>query len=74
MNITQDEKTKLYEALGLFQNAFRSYLVRLLEENIGDNWSNKFKDSLSPRQLEDWEKALQSNSSPERLVDFQHSY
>ena len=72
MNINQNEKTKLYDALALFQNAFRSYIVKLLRGKYGDDWLSKFKGMLYSQQLENWERNLQSSSSPESSIDFQH--
>lgn len=72
MNITQTEKTKLYDALALFQNAFRTYLVKSLKDQYGDNWLNNFKESLLSQQVNNLERSLQNNPEPERSVDFQH--
>ncbi|HEY8396212.1 MAG TPA: Swt1 family HEPN domain-containing protein [Bacilli bacterium] len=72
MIINQSEKTNLYNALAMFQNAFRSYIVETLKNNYGDNWLSKFKDSLSPQKLNNWEINLKNGSDPERSIDFQH--
>ena len=72
MYISQTEKEKLYKGLGLFQEAFRSYIITLLIQKVGDDWAKEFTQSLSPQQQENWERNARKEIKPENLVDFQY--
>jgi hypothetical protein len=46
--------------------------VSLLKLNAGDEWRNEFLRTLSPVQLQAWEKKERKGRKPENLIDFQH--
>jgi hypothetical protein len=72
MNINQNEKEKLYRGFDLFREAFSSYIISLLKRNVGDKWKDEFLRTLSPPQLQTWEKKEREGKKPENLIDFQH--
>ena len=72
MNINQTEKDNLYKGLGLFLEAFRSYIIALLMEKSGANWSDEITESFSPHQKEAWDANIENGVSPESQIDFHH--
>ncbi len=72
MNINQIEKDKLYRGFELFKEAFSSYIISLLKRKLGEDWKKEFLKTLSPNQLQVWEKKEKRGKNPENLIDFQH--
>jgi len=72
MAITQQQQDNLFKGLGLFIEAFRSYVVSALIKESGDKWPAKFVDSLTPDQKFKWNQGLKNGSQPESLIDFPH--
>ncbi|MGI9054644.1 MAG: DUF499 domain-containing protein [Pyrinomonadaceae bacterium] len=72
MNINQTEKDNLYKGLGLFLEAFRSYIIALLMEKSGANWADELTESFSPHQKDTWDTNIENGVSPESQVDFHH--
>ncbi len=63
---------KLFKAFGLFIEAFRPYVVSLLEEKEGERWPAEFVGVLTFDQKESWNMGLRNGSTPETLIDFHH--
>src|SRR5438552_1143086 len=72
MNVNQTEKDNLFKGLGLFLEAFRSFLVSVLMRRAGEDWIQEFEHTLSPQQMENWKEGIRNGSSPEALIDFHH--
>lgn len=72
MSINQAEKDKLFKGLGLFREAFSSYIKILLVQKSGDRWIDDFIETLSPQQRENWTISVRKGAAPEKLIDFHH--
>lgn len=69
--MTRSEKD-LLDALDLFINELRGYIVSLLSKNFQVEWSERFRDALSPVQQMNWDKSINEKISPIDLIDFQY--
>ncbi len=72
MLINQQQHDNLFKAFGLFIEAFRPYVVEILQIQAGDKWSALFVESLYPAQKEAWNVGLKSGTSPQTLIDYQY--
>jgi hypothetical protein len=66
----QLQQDNLFKAFGLFIEAFRPYVVALLNNEAGDKWPAWFVEALYPQQKDNWNQGLKSGSSPEALIDY----
>ncbi|MBP6872709.1 MAG: ATP-binding protein [Bacteroidales bacterium] len=72
MNLNQTEKDNLGKGLGLFIEAFRPYIVSILQPEAGEKWPGWFFDCLNPGQKEAWNQGIKAGTKPEALIDFHH--
>lgn len=72
MNITNTQQENLYKAFGLFIEAFRFYVVEVLQKEFNDKWPAAFVEALFPAQRDNWNQGLKSGSTPEALIDYQY--
>lgn len=72
MNINQTEKDNLFKGLGLFLEAFRSYIIALLMAKSGDDWTKELTESFSTQQKEEWDANIANGVSPESQIDYRH--
>ena len=70
--ITKSERSKLYTALDNFIEAFRPYIVAVLQKSEGDKWAAKYVECLTYDQKENWNNSLRTGSNPVVLIDFHH--
>ncbi len=70
--INKTEREKLYTGFGLFQLAFRAYIISFLRERAGDEWIGDFEKTLGKDQRRNWDKDLRRGLKPEELIDFHH--
>ncbi|MGI8640895.1 MAG: Swt1 family HEPN domain-containing protein [Pyrinomonadaceae bacterium] len=70
--INKTEREKLYTGFGLFQLAFRAYIISFLKERAGDEWLGDFVKTLGKDQRRNWDKDLRRGLKPEELIDFHH--
>lgn len=68
----QIQQDNLFKAFGLFIEAFRPYVVALLNSEADDKWPAWFVESMYPQQRDNWNQGLRSGSSPESLIDYPH--
>ena len=72
MQISANKREELFRNLGIFCDAFRSYLVENFKKAYGEQWVQSFLSGLSVQQRENFERNLKSAASPAELVDFYH--
>jgi hypothetical protein len=73
MSISQTQRDNLSRALGFFIEAFRPYIVSVLQNKFGETWPAEYaNDVLLPEQRAKWNEALRSGSSPMGLLDYPH--
>lgn len=73
MNITQLQRDNLSKALSFFIEAFRPYIVSVLQNKFGERWPADYaKTVLLPEQKIKWDEALRNRSSPIGLLDYPH--
>ncbi|MFA6084252.1 DUF499 domain-containing protein [Mucilaginibacter sp.] len=70
MAIAQQQQDNLFKAFGLFIEAFRPYVVSVLQTEAGDKWPALFVEALYPGQKDSWNLGLRAGSSPETLIDY----
>lgn len=70
MTINQVQQDNLFKAFGLFIEAFRPYVVSVLQKEADDKWPAWFVEALYPAQRESWNMGLKAGTSPEALVDY----
>jgi len=70
MAIKQIQQDNLFKAFGLFIEAFRPYVVSVLQTEAGDKWPAWFVESLYPVQRDNWNNGLRAGSAPEALIDY----
>jgi len=62
----------LHQALGLFIESLRAWIVELLTSEAGTSWPQWYRDSLHPKQQEFWDTEMAKGTPPENLIDFQN--
>ncbi|MFZ4400748.1 MAG: DUF499 domain-containing protein [Bacteroidales bacterium] len=67
-----NQKDNIFKAFGLFLEAFRPYVVSVLEKETGDKWPAAFIEALTFDQKEKWNMGLRNGSSAETLIDYHH--
>ena len=72
MYINESERDNLNKGLSLFIEALRPYLVSVLENRYGNNWSEEFSKTLKEKQSHNWNSDLRKGISPQYLIDFQY--
>jgi hypothetical protein len=73
MNITQLQRDNLSKALSFFIEAFRPYIVSILQNKFGETWPADYaKTVLLPDQKVKWDEALRNGSKPMGLLDYPH--
>ncbi|RYU92716.1 DUF499 domain-containing protein [Emticicia agri] len=73
MNIAQSKRDNLNKALGFFIEAFRPYIVSVLQKEFGDKWPGEYARAvLLPDQKTKWDEGLRSGSKPMGLLDYPH--
>lgn len=72
MKISDKQTDSLFKAFGLFLEAFRFYVVEILQKEAGDKWPVWFVEALYPHHRDTWNEGLRSGSSPEALIDYQY--
>ncbi len=70
MIIQQNQQDNLFKAFGLFIEAFRPYVVELLQKEAGERWPVWYVEALSYSQRDLWNKGLRAESAPESLIDY----
>lgn len=70
MVLNQIQQDNLFKAFGLFIEAFRPYVVSVLQHEAGDKWPAWFVEALYPAQRETWNMGLKAGTSPEALIDY----
>lgn len=70
MAIAQHQQDNLFKAFGLFIEAFRPYVVSVLQQEADDKWPALFVEALYPSQKDSWNLGLKAGSSPETLIDY----
>lgn len=72
MSIQPIQQDNLYKAYGVFIEAFRPYLVSVLQAEAGDRWPASYVEALYDNQKTSWNEGLRIGSSPETLIDYPH--
>ncbi len=73
MNITQLQRDNLSKALSFFIEAFRPYIVSILQNKFGETWPADYAQTvLLPEQKMKWDEALRNGSKPMGLLDYPH--
>lgn len=72
MNINQTENENLYKGLGIFLEAFRSYIIALMMEKSGEGWAAEITESFSEQQKDTWDRNIENGISPESQIDYHH--
>ena len=70
--IQQQQSDNLYKAFSLFIEAMRAYIASALMREAGEQWVERFTDTLSIDQKRVWDRGLQSGSAPITLIDYPH--
>ena len=70
MALQQQQRDNLFKAFGLFIEAFRPYIIELLQREDGDRWPATFFDALLPQQRDNWNQGIRAGSAPEALIDY----
>ena len=65
-------ETILFDALGIFLNGWRDYIVRKFKKEYGDDWHKKYRGKLKNHQLRMWDDVIKENDSSEysKAIDF----
>lgn len=66
----QHLKDNLHQALGLFIEGIRFYIVSLLEKEAGNKWPDLYYDALSDKQKEGWDLNIKNGTEPINLIDY----
>lgn len=66
------DESNLIEAFNLFIKEIREFLNVLLLKQYGQNWSEKFCNSLNSKQQEGWKKSLRDGIQPKDIIDFNY--
>ena len=72
MYINRTERHNLYQGLDLFLESFRPYIVSILIERFGSDWSKDFAKTLYSDQRENWHRKLSEGKRPDEIIDFQY--
>lgn len=70
--ITNLQLDNLFKAYGLFIEAYRPYIVSILQAEAGDRWPAWYVDALYQNQRDQWNEGIRTGSSPETLIDYPH--
>jgi hypothetical protein len=70
MKISTIQHDNLFKAFGLFLEAYRFYVVEILQKEAGDKWPAWFVEALYPVQRDAWNQGLKSGSTPDTLIDY----
>ena len=61
---------QIFKALGVFIEAFRPYVVSVLQKEAGDKWPEWYFDSLTDKQKHSWIEGQKSGTENQNLIDF----
>jgi hypothetical protein len=70
--ISQLQKDNLFKAFALFIEAFRPYVVSVLQKKAGNQWPDWYVEVLSIPQKDKWNQDLKAGTSPATLIDYLH--
>ena len=71
-NISKEKRDNLSRGFHLFIESMRDYIIKLLQQEAGEQWPAWFTEALHYSQRESWNTNLRNGTAVEKLIDYTH--